>query len=83
MNHRVYISGGHLATIKDMADTVRSFIPNAQIITSDQSVPHICIVDNSLMLADIGYEIAPFRQRVLGHINDARGEAGMATIVTQ
>ena len=80
LNHRVYISGGHLATIADMADLVRGFIPDAQIATGDQAVPHIYRVDNSRMLADIGYELAPLRVRVLEHINDARAEAGMAPI---
>ena len=80
LNHRVYISGGHLATIADMADLVRGFIPDAQITTGDQAVPHIYRVDNSRMLADIGYELAPLRVRVLEHINDARAEAGMAPI---
>ena len=80
LNHRVYISGGNLATIKDMADTVRSIIPDAQITTGDEKVPHVYLVDNSRMLADIGYEIAPLRPRVLDHINDARAEAGMDSI---
>ena len=77
LEHRIYISGGSLATIKDMADTVRSFIPDAEITTGEQAVPHVYLVDNSRMLADIGYEIAPLRHRVLDHINDARAEAGM------
>ena len=80
LDHPVYISGGSLATIKDMADTVRSFIPEARITTGDQAVPHVYLVDNSRMLADIGYEIAPLRQRVLDHINDARTEAGLGPI---
>ncbi len=80
LNHRIYISGGHLATIKEMADVVRSFIPGAQITTGDQAVPHIYNVDNSRMLADIGYELAPLEVRVLDHINDARQEAGLPPI---
>ena len=80
LNHRIYISGGHLATIKDMADQVRSFIPDAQITTGDQAVPHIYMVDNSRMLADIGYEMAPLSVRILEHINDARAEAGMGPL---
>ena len=80
LNHRIYISGGHLATIKDMADLVRGFIPEAQITTGDQAVPHIYKVDNSRMLADIGYELAPLAVRVLEHINDARQEAGIPPI---
>ena len=80
LNHRLYISGGHLATIRDMADMVRGFIPEAQITTGDQAVPHIYLVDNSRMLADIGYELAPLDVRVLEHINDARRESGLAAI---
>ena len=80
LNHPVYISGGHLCTIREMADIVREFIPDAQITTGDQAVPHIYLVDNSRMLADIGYELAPLRVRVLEHINDARREAGLEPI---
>ena len=80
LNHRVYISGGHLATIREMADIVRGFIPDAQITTGDQAVPHIYLVDNSRMLADIGYELPPLRVRVLEHMNDARREAGLEPI---
>ena len=80
LNHPVYISGGSMCTIKEMADIVREIIPDAQISTGDQLVPHVYNVDNSRMLADIGYEIAPLRQRILDHINDARAEAGMDPI---
>ena len=80
LNHRIYISGGHLATIGDMADLVKKFIPDADITTGDQAVPHIYLVDNSRMLADIGYELAPLEVRVLEHINDARAEVGLAPI---
>ena len=80
LKHRIYISGGHLASIKEMADLVRGFIPDAQITTGDQAVPHIYKVDNSRMLADIGYELAPLKVRVLEHINDARQEAGLPPI---
>ena len=77
LNHPVYISGGSMCSIKEMAEIVRDIIPDAKITTGDQLVPHVYNVDNSRMLADIGYEIAPLRQRILDHINDARNEAGM------
>ena len=81
LNHPIYISGGNMCSIKDMADIVRDIIPGAQISTGDQLVPHVYNVDNSRMLADIGYEIAPLRQRILDHINDARTEAGMDALI--
>ena len=80
LNHSIYISGGSMCSIKEMSDIVRDIIPDAQISTGDQLVPHVYNVDNSRMLADIGYEIAPLRQRILDHINDARNEAGMETL---
>ncbi|MGH2544976.1 MAG: NAD-dependent epimerase/dehydratase family protein, partial [Ardenticatenaceae bacterium] len=80
LNHPVYISGGHCVTIREVADIVRSFIPDAKITMGDRKVPHIYLVDNSRMLADIGYELPPLRVRVLDHINDARREAGLPPI---
>ena len=43
-------------------------------------MPHIYRVDNSRMLADVGYETAPLEVRILEHINDARREAGLEFI---
>lgn len=80
LNHPIYLTGGHLATIGDMAALVRRFIPAAQITTGDRAVPHVYRVDNSRMLADLGYEMAPLSVRVLEHINDARQEAGLEPV---
>ena len=80
LNHHIYISGGELATIAAVADIVRSYIPDASIATGSRPVPHVYLVDNSRMMADLGYELPPLRMRVLDHINDARAEAGMPPI---
>ena len=77
LNHPVYISGGHLCSVGDMIDVVRRMIPDARITTGERRVPHIYLVDNSRMLADIGYEIAPLDARLQEHIDDARREAGI------
>ena len=77
LQHPIYISGGHLATIQDIANIVKEYVPEAQITTGDRPVPHVYLVDNSQMLSDIGYEMAPLRVRVLEHMNDARAEAGL------
>jgi nucleoside-diphosphate-sugar epimerase len=80
LSHRIYLSGGHLATIRDMANVVRELIPEAEITTGDRVVPHVSLVDNSRMLADVGYELPPLRARILDHINEARGEAGLPPV---
>ena len=77
LRYPIYISGGHLATIQDIANIVKEYVPEAQITTGDRPVPHVYLVDNSRMLSDIGYEMAPLRVRVLEHMNDARAEAGL------
>ena len=77
LQHPIYISGGHLATIQDISNIVKEYVPEAQITTGDRPVPHVYLVDNSRMLSDIGYEMAPLRVRVLEHMNDARAEAGL------
>lgn len=80
LRHHVYNSGGHLATVGELADVVRRLIPDARITMGDRKVPHVYLVDNSRMLADIGYELPPLEARVLDHINDARRESGLPDI---
>ena len=76
----VYISGGRLATLGELADLVKSFIPDARIILGQRPMPHIYLVNSSRVLRDIGYELPPLRRRVLDHINEARNEAGLTPI---
>ena len=76
----IYITGGHLATLGEMADLVRSLIPDARITLGERPIPHVYLVDNSRMLRDIGYEMPPLRARVLDHVNEARQEAGLEPI---
>ena len=80
LNHPVYITGGHLATVGEVADMVQGFLPDAAITLGKGSIPHVYLVDNSRMLADIGYELPPLRERILDHINEARLESGLDAI---
>lgn len=74
LNHPVYISGGHLATIQDMIDIVMEIIPDANIKTGDKPVPHVYNVDSSRMYQDLGYELVSLQTRIAEHISDARKE---------
>ena len=78
--HPVYISGGHLATLADIADIVKGFVPDARITLGENRMPHVYLVDNSRMLRDIGYELPTLREGVLDHINEARREAGFEPV---
>ena len=73
----VYNTGGHLATVREVADMVTEIIPGAKFTFGEARVPHVYLVDNSRMLRDVGYELPPLRQRVLDHVIAARAEAGL------
>ena len=74
LSHSVYITGGHLATVGEVADVVRSNIPEAKITLGIERVPHVYLVDNSRMLSDLGYEMPSLETRITEHIEDARAE---------
>ncbi len=76
----VYNTGGHLATVREVAELVAEIIPGAKFTFGEARVPHVYLVDNSRMLRDIGYELPPLRQRVLDHVNVARAEAGLGPV---
>ena len=73
----VYNTGGHLASVREIAGMVAEIVPGAKITFGEAKVPHVYLVDNSRMLRDIGYELAPLRQRILDHVNAARAEAAL------
>ena len=54
--------------------------PGVSFPTGDRTAPHVYLVDNGWMLADIGNELPPLRVWVLEHINDARAETGLPTL---
>ena len=80
LKHYRYLSGGHLATLGEMADIVKEYLPDADITLGTGKVPHIYLVDNSNLVADIGYELAPMKECILAHINEARESVGLASI---
>ena len=77
LKHYCYLSGGHLATLGEMADIVKEYLPDAEIVLGTGKVPHIYLVDNSNLVADTGYELAPLKECILAHINEARQSVGL------
>ncbi len=77
LNNPIYNTGGHLSTVGEMASIVADLVPDAKITLGTARVPHVYLVDDSRMLADIRYTLPPLRQRVLDHVNTARAEAGL------
>lgn len=80
--HPVYNLGGPPSCLRDVADAVRSYLPDADITFGDErgreELPWR--VSCARAKEDFDFEVIPLREAVLVHINDARAEAGMPLI---
>ena len=82
-NYSLYNSGGTAISMEALADMVREFIPDAQIIFDDEGgleKSGTYLVDNSRLREEFELEYAPFRERVLEIINDVRHENGLPLV---
>jgi nucleoside-diphosphate-sugar epimerase len=85
--HPVYNVGGPPTSMKDVAKTVRKYIPDASISfgiippASDRSRNGIpWIISSALAGKDLGFNLLSLEKAVLKHINDARTDAGLPLI---
>ncbi len=80
----IYNSGGTVISLGELADMVRSFIPDARITfeheTGGKERSGNYLVDNSRLRQEFEVEYPPFRQRVLEIINDIRRDEGLPLI---
>jgi nucleoside-diphosphate-sugar epimerase len=76
--YAIYNSGGESLSMGQIADIVRKFLPDAQIIfeadEGGQEASGLYLMDNSRLVDEFEVEYAPFEQRVIETINEARGE---------
>jgi nucleoside-diphosphate-sugar epimerase len=83
--HRVYNSGGTPISLGEIADIVRSYLPDAKISFQNEHGAKACNptyrLDNSRLLSEFAIPYPPFRQRVLQIINDTRGKIGLPAVV--
>jgi nucleoside-diphosphate-sugar epimerase len=79
--HRIYNTGGTTVTLGELADIVRSFIPDAQISFEQESGARqrnaTYLLDNSRLVSEFGICFRPFGDQVLQVINDTRSRAGL------
>ncbi len=84
--HPAYNVGGPPTSLKDVAEVVRKYIPDARIEFGNQSPPDMrgrgipWIVSMARAREDLGFSMLPLEEAVLIHINDARLEAGLEPI---
>lgn len=80
LQHRVYHSGGRRASLGEMAELVREFIPEAKINFNEESGWDSYLVnrvDYSRARAELGFEHRPLRETVKEIISATRVEAGL------
>ena len=83
--HPVYNVGGPPKSMRDLAEVVKKYIPDAKINFGITKPPMgrgglPWKVSMSRAIADFGFDCMPIEKAVLIHINDARLEAGLKPI---
>lgn len=82
--HAVYNSGGETISMGDLAALVRRYLPDAQISFDKEEGGRATsgnyMMDNSRLVQEFEYHLAPFEQRVLEIINEVRREEGLPLV---
>ena len=82
--HGVYSSGGIAISMGEIADIVRSYLPDAQISfdkqTGGKEQSGNYLIDNTRLMTEFGVQYRPYRERVLQIINEVRAQEGKPPI---
>jgi nucleoside-diphosphate-sugar epimerase len=82
--HPVYNVGSPPTSVRQLADAVKKFIPDAKITFGNATSPMgrggLWQISGKRALEDFGFSCMPIEEAILIHINDARLEAGLPPI---
>ena len=82
--HRIYNSGGVAISLGEIADIVRSYLPDAKINFEKDSGGREAsgnhMIDNTRLVSEFGVQYRPYRERVLQIINDIRRDKGLPPV---
>jgi nucleoside-diphosphate-sugar epimerase len=82
--HRIYNSGGVAVSLGEIADLVRSYLPDAKIGFEKESGGREAsgnhLIDNTRLVSEFGVQYRPYRERVLQIINDIRRDKGLPSV---
>jgi nucleoside-diphosphate-sugar epimerase len=82
--HRLYNSGGTPISLGEIADIVRSFLPDADITFQHErgakEINATYLLDNTRLCSEFGIQYPPFPDRVLQIINHTRCDLGLPPI---
>ncbi|MDP1910485.1 MAG: hypothetical protein Q8K85_19465, partial [Hyphomicrobium sp.] len=84
--HRVYNSGGTTVSLGEIAEVVRSLLPDAMISFDNErgarEANSTYLLDNSRLVSEFAIQYRPFRERVLQIINATRRRAGLPPVTS-
>ena len=82
--HRIYNSGGVAISLGEIADIVRTYLPDAKIKFEKDSGGRETsgnhMIDNTRLVSEFGVQYRPYRDRVLQIINDIRRDKGLPQV---
>jgi nucleoside-diphosphate-sugar epimerase len=81
--HEIYNSGGIPASLGELADIVRQFLPDARITFAEEGGREESgnfLVDNSRLCKEFGIEFPGLHTRVMQVLNDVRREEGLPLV---
>ena len=82
--HRIYNSGGVAISLGEIADIVRTYLPDAKIKFEKDSGGREAsgnhMIDNTRLVSEFGVQYRPYRERVLQIINDIRRDIGLPPV---
>ena len=82
--YSIYNSGGESVNLGQLADTVREFLPDAEIrFDADEGgreASGLYLMDNSRLVEEFEVQYGPFRQRVMETINEVRRARGLPLV---
>lgn len=82
--HKIYATGGISISLADIADIVRSYLPDARISfekeTGGRARSRTYMIENARLMQEFGVQYRPYKDRVLQIINDIRKDNGKPPI---
>lgn len=82
--HRIYNTGGISISLGEIADLVRSYLPDARInfekAAGGRNVSGNHMIDNARLVGEFGLQYRPYRERVKQIIDDVRRSGGLPPV---
>jgi len=82
LRHWLYNAGGHTRSNRELADLVRSFLPEAKFTFNEQAgeQPLPYMIDAGRLERELGFRVRPLEVTVREHINEVRRFAGFPEV---